>query len=122
MRITVISSLACSSKIVEALQLGLAMLTELGEEITSDLTQEQLDVQRVHTTDLVTRGNLADHALMGDTAKLLVMKVLARLEILAYFANPGIHSPISMKMVKMSMEYGKLMDFCFIISLLNVVE
>lgn len=109
-KITLISSLACSSKIEEALQLGLEMLAELGEGITCDLTEEQFDSQIAKSTDLFVRNHLENHdvILMMDTTKLLAMKVLARLEILAYFANPGMHTLLVTKMTRLSMQCGKL--------------
>lgn len=112
-RITILSSLACSSKLEEALQLGLAMLVELGEGI--DLTEEQLVSHTAETTNLFTRTDLRSHTVMEDTTKLLVMKVLVRINIPAFFVNSRMHSLVGIKMAKMSMQYGKLIGLRLIL-------
>jgi predicted ATPase len=98
-QLTKLSMLAHSSQASEALNMGLAIVSNLGEDIPKP-SKEALDVQ-VQQTQALIRGlsedQLIRHRLMTDLNKLYVMKFLARLQIISYLVNSPIHPFVILK-------------------------
>jgi predicted ATPase len=106
-----ISSLALASKIQEALEKNLSVLSQLGEGITNNLSQEELDRQ-THSTlasliRVTSEVNIANHKVNTESNKLAAMKFLAQLHILAYLAQPVLHPFVVLKMIQITVAHGK---------------
>jgi predicted ATPase len=106
-----ISSLALASKIQEALEKNLSVLSQLGEGITNNLSQEELDRQ-THSTlasliRVTSEVNIANHKVNTESNKLAAMKFLAQLHILAYLAQPVLHPFVVLKMIQITVAHGQ---------------
>lgn len=88
---------------------GLAILAQLGEEISTDPTQAELDQEALRTTNLLVTSSL--HAIfnyptMSCFRKVTAMRILAQIQIIAPFVNPPLQALIIMKMVNMTISHG----------------
>ena len=107
----IISSFFHASNVGEALQSGLAILAQLNEAVTSDLSQENLDQQTQQITDMLTRYVVDDiwqNRLSSDSNKLAVMQLLSQLQLIAFFAAPTLHPFLTIKMTTLTLESGVL--------------
>jgi predicted ATPase len=108
---TIISSLACASKMSEALEKGHKILSQLGEDIPIKPSDEALD-QYIQQTQSLIRGisenDILNFRPMTDRKKLVSMKFLAQLEIITLMVKPDLHPFVTLKMVQLTILYGKL--------------
>jgi predicted ATPase len=106
----IMSSLFCASKVAEAVDKGLAMLSELHEGIPSDPSKELL-LQRIKQTQLCIRGisenDILNRPIMTDFKMLMAMKFLSRLQIMTLYTNSKLSTYIIMKMVDITLSNGK---------------
>jgi predicted ATPase len=83
------SSRACSSLISEALENGLEIVSQLGEEIPKTPTPDYVG-QQIQYTLAITSGishEFVSNMVMVDTQKLALMRFLAKLSELSFFVN-----------------------------------
>jgi predicted ATPase len=89
---TMISSLAYASKAAEAVEKSCAIVSRLGEDMPSNLTEESL-VQHIQNTQSMIKGlcesDLLNYSRMTDATKLMSMKFLAKMQSLALMVNPN---------------------------------
>ena len=107
----IISSHALTSKVSDALDNGLEIITKLGEVIPRSPSQLMLDQQMEQTLAItrgMTRENLLNHRVMLDVQKLAAMRFLTKLQGIAFFVNHVLHSYIVLKMVQITVSHGKL--------------
>ena len=105
-----ISSQALTSKTSDALNEGLGILSQLGENIPSIPSQLMVDQQMQQTLAIiggVSEDNLLNYRVMFDTQKLAAMRFLAKLQNIAFFVNQILHSYIVLRMVQITVSYGK---------------
>jgi predicted ATPase len=108
-QIVVMSSMAYASKIADALQMGLAILAQLGEEISTNQTQADHDQEALRTTNLLVTSSLHEifnYPTMTCFRKVAAMRILAQIQIIALYVNPPLQALIIMKMVNMTISYG----------------
>lgn len=108
-QMVVMTSLAYASKIVDALQLGLSILAQLGEVISANPTQAELDQQALSTTSLLVTCSLNDflqYLTMTCFRKIAAMRILAKIQIIAHFVNLPLQALLVMKMVNMTISHG----------------
>lgn len=108
-QMVVVSNLAYASKIRQALQLGLVILAQLGEELSNNPTQEEIDQSVLGATSLlmVTADSVLGLPLMTDRKKLNAMRILAQIQIISIFVNPSQQPLIVSRMVNLTIRYGK---------------
>jgi predicted ATPase len=106
----IMSSLLCAGKISEAVQKGLAIVSQLGEGIPINPSKDLLR-KRIQQTQLQMRGlseeDFLNYSIMTEFKKLMAMKFLARLQIMSFFINPMLSTYILMKMVDLTLSHGK---------------
>lgn len=104
----VISSLADTSKIVEALEKGLDILSRLGEDIPRKPSQQYLD-QQLQKTLVIAKSitDFVNYRIMSDKNITTAMKFLGKLQNVAFFANPILHSCLVLKMVQLTVSHGQ---------------
>jgi predicted ATPase len=107
----VISSLAYSSQLKEALERGRDILSQLGVHISDDLSPEELDRQTQETISLfmsITPESLLDYKVMRDANKNTAMRFLLQLLFVTHHIKPALYPFLVLKMVKITVEYGTL--------------
>lgn len=107
----IISSLACTSRVPEALRQGIEIIARLGESVPNNLSPEELDRQTNETLSSIIKFTSdmrvnSDLNVMTDTTKLAVMRFLAQLHLLAIFGHPLLHPFLILKMVQCTATYG----------------
>jgi predicted ATPase len=105
----VIMSLMHIRNINEALEMGLGILTRLGEDISRDATEDDF-VDQVKRTQAMLAG-VSEDTLMGyepmkDKKKRAAMKFLASLHTCSYIAAPSLHRFVVLKLVQLTVTYG----------------
>ncbi|KAL7503900.1 hypothetical protein ACHAXN_005761 [Cyclotella atomus] len=104
-----VSSLAYSSNGIMALESGLAVLSDLGEEIPNNPSQEVLDYNIQHTQSMldgVSEREILNYRMMTNTRTIAVMKFLARLQSIAFVVKPDLSSFMILKMVQITVAEG----------------
>lgn len=112
----IMTSLSNATKMVEALEQGLAILSQLGEHISIDPSEEDCEQQTLHTLSKVTSmadEDILNYQIMTDVKKLAAMRFLARLQYLAYFVKPHLNHSAIVKIVDVSIVHGKFLIFLF---------
>ena len=105
-----ISSQALTSKTSDALDMGLEIVSQLGEDIPRRPSQLMLDQHMQITFTIisgVTQENLLNYRVMSDVKKLAAMRFLTKLQNVAFFVNQILHSYIILKMVQITVSFGK---------------
>jgi predicted ATPase len=106
----IMSSLVCTGKVPEAIGKGLAIVSQLGESIPSNPSDDLLN-QRIQQTQLQMRGlseeDFLNYPIMTDFKRLTTIKFLAHLQLMAFFMNPTLSTYIVMKMVDLTLSHGK---------------
>ncbi|KAL7490060.1 hypothetical protein ACHAW6_015800 [Cyclotella cf. meneghiniana] len=105
----IISSLAYTSKITEAMEKGNTILSRLGEVIPNNPSKEALDEYIQQTQSLirgVSENDILSLRLVTDKSKLAAMKFLAQLESITVMAKPALHPFVTLKMVQLTMLHG----------------
>jgi predicted ATPase len=106
----VMTSLAYGSKMHQALQCGLDILSQLGEGIPNNPTKAELD-QSVHQTQSLIRGigedDILNYRVMTDKRKLFALKFLGQLQVIAVAIQQH-NPPMIMKMVRASELFERL--------------
>ena len=91
----------------EALELGLSIVSKLGEEIPS-ITEEALDLKQVKAMmGDISEDLFLNYGLMTDTKKLFAMRFLSRIQIVAYYIMPVLNPLITLKMLQITVLHGK---------------
>lgn len=96
----------------QALEKGIALLSKLGEFIPDRPTKKELDEELIYAQSLVRgidENDILGRQFITDSSTLMKMKILCRLESICWFVKPCIHPFIILKMLKMTMSYGKLL-------------
>lgn len=106
-----VSVLAFSSQIVHALERGLAVLTKLGEDLPNP-TEDSLNHQIQRTNEMISGisdEEFHNYRIMTNPTKLVAMKILERLQIISYMINSPLHPFIILKMVQVTVTFGKML-------------
>jgi hypothetical protein len=107
----VMLSLMHTSKINEALELGLGILSQLGEGISRNSAEDDFVEQRKRTQTMivgVTEDDILSYGPMIDKRKQAAMKFLASLYVCSiYAAEPSLHGLVVLKMVQLTITHGK---------------
>lgn len=107
-----VSSLAYSSNGIMALESGLAVLSDLGEEIPINPSHELVTQIKICTQSML--AGFLDHEIlsnlptMTNTRTIAAMKFLARLQTISFIENHKLHTIIILKMVQLSLREGKV--------------
>jgi hypothetical protein len=119
------SSLAYTSKVGEALEKGLSIVSRLGVDVPSNPSSKELS-EHIQQTQSMIRGksedDLLNYRLMNDTKMVSAMKFLAALQSISFLVKPDIHHILIMKMVQITISYGMLCagtQGCILILLAN---
>jgi predicted ATPase len=103
-------SLLHTSKLNEALEMGLDILSQLGEDISRNLTDDDFrqEVKRTQTMIAgVTENAILGYRRMINKRKQAAMEVLAFLQKCSFFAAPKICRFIILRMVQLTFTHGK---------------
>jgi predicted ATPase len=119
------SSLAYTSRVGEALEKGLSIVSRLGVDVPSNPSSKELS-EHIQQTQSMIRGksedDLLNYRLMNDTKMVSAMKFLAALQSISFLVKPDIHHILIMKMVQITISYGMLCagtHVCILILLTN---
>ena len=111
-----VSMLAFSSKVTHAVELILKIISKLGEDIPNNPSQEYY-MQEMQQTQAMVDGmseeELLNYKMMSDPIKLHAMKFLGRLQIIAWMVSSPIHHLVILRMVSITVRYGKSLDSRF---------
>lgn len=97
-----------ASKIPEALEKSISILSQLGQTIPS--TQIEVDQCLLDTQILITgvsEDDIMKLPMITNPRKIMVMRFLSRLQYVAYFAKPSLHQFVILKIVQMSITDGE---------------
>lgn len=104
-----ISALVNSSNILEAIEMGLGVTSKLGEHISSNPSQGDVD-KNIQRTKSILHGmsddDILSHQIMVREKNIMLMKILARLQASAFLAKPALHSILVLRMVQISLKDG----------------
>jgi predicted ATPase len=106
----IITAYSCASKMTDALAKGSEILLCLGEEIPMSPSQEAINTNIQQTQAMIrgmTEETLLHYRPMTDTNKLWAMKFLATLQSISFMLNPTLHSYLTLRMVQLTISYGK---------------
>ena len=118
----IMSSLVYTPKIMEALEMGRAILSRLGEDIPSRPSSENLDQQIRSTQEMIkglSQDDLLNYRMMTDSIQLMKMKFLAKIESIAVLIRPDLHPFVTLMMVQLTIAHGKVT--AFVISLTSFI-
>ena len=93
----------------EALKRGLAFLSQLGEGLPNNLSQEELDEQTQHTIAFamtITPEHILNYKRMTDPTKATVIRVLAQLLLISHHAKAALYPYFLIKMVSITFSHG----------------
>jgi predicted ATPase len=111
----VMTSLAYGSKMHQALQCGLDILSQLGEGIPNNPTKAELD-RSVHQTQSLIRGigedDILNYRVMTDKRKIFALKFLGLLQVIAVTIQQH-NPPMIMKMVRASELFENELSYQF---------
>ncbi len=104
----IVTALTYASKLPESVEMAIGVLSQLGiklpvsseSDITTNIEQTKLTLQRFADQELI------DYKVMIDPSMIMAMKFLARLEITLYYTRPAGVPIISLKMVQLSIDHG----------------
>jgi predicted ATPase len=103
-------SLFRAGKFSEAVEKGFAVVSQLGEGIPSNPSNDLLR-KRIQQTQLqmigVSGEDFLNYPVMTDFKRLMAIKFLARLQIMTFLINPMLSTYILMKMVDLTLSHGK---------------
>ena len=92
----------------KALELGLSIVSNLGEEIPV-VTEEALDLKQVQSVvEGIPLEHFLNYKMMSDTKKLIVMRFLSRIQIIAHQCKPLLNALVTQKMLQITISYGEL--------------
>ena len=108
-----IESMAAQGKIVEALQFGIGVLSQLGENLPSndeELTQAMVGKYVGETMALLGKEGgpsyLLEWTLMEDASQIAKMKLLSQLFTFAFLASPRVYAILSCRMIQITLSGG----------------
>jgi predicted ATPase len=107
----IMSSLGHSINASIAMDKGLEILSQLGENLPKDLSQQDLLHQAMQTHIMIkdlSQTDLLNYKLMTDKKKLWAMKSLAKMMVIALSENPILQPALVLKMVQLTITHGKL--------------
>jgi predicted ATPase len=103
-------SLFRAGKVLEAVEKGLAIVSQLGEGIpinpSNDLLRKRIQQTQLQMIGMSEEAFL-NYPVMTDFKRMMAMKFLARLQIMAFIINPTLSTYIVMKMVDLTLSHGK---------------
>jgi predicted ATPase len=106
----IMSSLFRANKVSEAVEKGLAIVSQLGEGIpinpSNDLLRKRLQQTQLQMIG-VSEEDFLNYSIMTDFKRMMAMKFLARLQIMTFLINPTLSTYIVMKMVDLTLSHGK---------------
>ena len=104
-----ISALAFASKIDESVEMGLTVLSQLGEDIPSSLSKKETKFHIQQTQSMLSAfsdKDLLNYRFMTDSRKLFAMKFLAKLEVSLQMIKPAMQPIVTLKMVQLTLAHG----------------
>jgi predicted ATPase len=104
-----VSFLAHMSRLEEAVEKGISIVSKLGEEIPSNPSNEVLNRHILQTQSMikgVSEDDLMNKPMMTDSKKLMAIKFLAEIQGIAFVILPPVHKIVIMKMVQMTIAFG----------------
>jgi predicted ATPase len=111
---TNLSLLALTSKMGEALQLGLTVISKLGEGIPIDPSNELIQQQATKIQNMisgVSEEQLLNYKVMDNSSKSDAMMFLARLQVIAWMISSPVHPLIILKMMEITITWGKFLIY-----------
>ena len=93
----------------EALQLGLAVVSNLGDEIpdySKEDLEDQINLMKTVLYDL-SEDHLLNYMMMKDPKKLILMRFLSRIQYVAYHVKPLMNISVILKMLQITIAYGE---------------
>jgi predicted ATPase len=104
-----LSALVVETKYAEALDFGLSVLSQLGEAIPTNLLENEIG-QMISQTQALIRGigedDILNHRIMTNTKKMMAMRILGQLQVIAFSVRPSLNPLMSMRMVQLTMLHG----------------
>eukprot|EP00804_Cyclotella_cryptica_P025420 CCRYP_017200-RA/>CCRYP_017200-RA protein AED:0.17 eAED:0.17 QI:0/0.83/0.57/1/0.83/0.71/7/325/1615 len=97
------------SSISDAVEMGLEIMSKLGEELPRSLSSDYIELQiktRQSMLDEMSVMDLLNYRMMTDKKKIMAMKFLRRLWVVIQQVHPNLMPLIPLKMVEITMEYG----------------
>ena len=94
----------------EALELGLSVVSRLGEEIPNP-SKGALDprqIQAVIEVRGVPEEYFLHYKMMTDSKMLMVMRFLSRIQVIAYNAKPSTNLSLILKMLQITLSHGEI--------------
>ena len=89
---------------------SLSILSQLGNGVENNLTQDHLDLQIHRTLSFAINGglnlNVGSYKVMTDANKLMSMRFLAQSHILTMFAHLALLPFVVLKMIQLTAAYG----------------
>ena len=110
MHYTITMSMMYASKLSEALEKGLEIVSQLGEDIPTNPTEKDFAQQVQHTQAMIkgiSENDFMNYQIMTDRKKLAVMKFLCTLWSLSFIVNPALHPFIALKLVDLTVLHGE---------------
>eukprot|EP00956_Cyclotella_meneghiniana_P019693 scaffold34064_cov121-Cyclotella_meneghiniana.AAC.9 len=94
----------------KALELGLSVISQLGEEIPnpSEGGIDPRNIQAVFENQGVPEEYFLDYKIMTDSKMLMVMRFLSRVEAIAFYTKPIINPLVILKMLQITLTHGEL--------------
>ena len=115
MHYTLTMSMMYASRLKEALDKGLEIVSQLGEHIPQNPTDNDFAQQVQHTQTMIkgiSENDFMCYRIMTDKRKLAVMKFLCTLWSLSFIVNPALHPFMVLKLVDLTVSHG---EFTFVI-------
>jgi len=107
---TFIEALGAQGKLSEALEVGLYVLSQLGESISMTSNTNSILTEEVTKTGKMLEGKTDAEILalkeMDNFQKIAAMRFLVTLSAYAYFANQDLSALLSCRMIQMTLIYG----------------
>jgi predicted ATPase len=110
----IMSSLVRAGKVPEAVENGLAVVSQLGESIPMNPPPEVLYHNIQQTQSLIqgiSQDDILKYPIMTDYRKLMTMSFLSRLQTIAFFVHPALQTFVIMKMVQITVSYGMILVY-----------
>ena len=101
-------TLLAQSDSAEALNMGLIVISKLGEDLPSE-TKDAFDLEQVKAiVEDVPEEHFLNYEMMNDRDKLMLMRFLSRIQPIAYHVKPMLNPSITLKMLQLTISHGEL--------------
>ena len=112
-------TLLAQSDSVEALKMGLTVVSKLGEELQSE-TKDAFNLEQVKAiVEGVSEEHILNYEIMNDTNKLMLMRFLSQIQPIAYHVKPVLNPSITLKMLQVTISHGELIAIFYRFVLIN---